>query len=180
VLDDERVLEELAVLRREGLRVGLTSSGARQCEMLERALEIRVDGEPLFDCVQATWNLLEPSAGPVLARAHAAGVGVIVKEALANGRLTPRNREHEFAARGERLATAARRHGVGWDGVALAAALAQPWADVVLSGVVRVDHLTSNLQALAVVDGAALARELADFAEPPDVYWSTRSRLPWN
>jgi aryl-alcohol dehydrogenase-like predicted oxidoreductase len=41
-----------------------------------------------FDTVQATWNLLERSAGPVLAEAHAAGLGVIVKEALANGRLT--------------------------------------------------------------------------------------------
>jgi aryl-alcohol dehydrogenase-like predicted oxidoreductase len=52
---------------------------------------MRVDGVRLFDAVQATWNLLEPSAGPALAEAHAAGLGVIVKEALANGRLTDRN-----------------------------------------------------------------------------------------
>ena len=40
-----------------------------------------------FDCVQATWNVLEPSAGPALAAAHDAGLGVIIKEAVANGRL---------------------------------------------------------------------------------------------
>ena len=34
--------------------------------------------------VQATWNVLEPSAGPALADAHVQGWGVIVKEALAN------------------------------------------------------------------------------------------------
>ena len=40
---------------------------------------------PLFDCVQATWNVMEQSAGPALLEAHEAGLEVIVKEALANG-----------------------------------------------------------------------------------------------
>lgn len=44
------------------------------------------DGAPLFDCVQATWNLLEQSAGGALAEARQAGMDVIVKEAMANGR----------------------------------------------------------------------------------------------
>src|SRR5436305_1641209 len=80
------VVEERARLRAGGLKIGLSTSGPRQAETLRRALDVAVAGERLFDCVQATWNLLEPSAGPVLAEAHAAGVGVIVKEALANGR----------------------------------------------------------------------------------------------
>jgi aryl-alcohol dehydrogenase-like predicted oxidoreductase len=42
----------------------------------------------MFDAVQTTWNLLEPSSADALAKAHAAGITVIVKEALANGRLT--------------------------------------------------------------------------------------------
>jgi hypothetical protein len=36
-----------------------------------------------------TWNFLEPSVGPAAAEAAAAGWAVQVKEALANGRLTP-------------------------------------------------------------------------------------------
>src|SRR6185437_2035239 len=68
VLDDREVREELATLRATGVLVGLTTSGPRQGETIERALE--VGG---FDCVQSTWNLLERSAGPALAAAHEAG-----------------------------------------------------------------------------------------------------------
>ena len=38
-----------------------------QAAIIERALEISIDGLRLFDSVQATWNLLEPSAGSALA-----------------------------------------------------------------------------------------------------------------
>ena len=82
------------------------------------------DDRRLFDAVQATWNLLEPSAAPALETAHASGRGDIVKEALANGRLTIRNRDPEFAARQHALATLAARFDVTTDAVALAAALA--------------------------------------------------------
>src|SRR6185312_17165556 len=86
VLEDRAVLEELARLRaEEGWFTGLSVTGPRQGETVLRALE--VGG---FDCVQATWNLMEPSAGPALREAHRAGLGVIVKEAVANGRLTAR------------------------------------------------------------------------------------------
>ena len=85
VLDDEEVLAELAALRADGVAVGVTVSGSGQVETLDRAL-----GLGLFDAVQATWNLHERSAGSALERAHAAGVRVYVKEALANGRLAGR------------------------------------------------------------------------------------------
>ncbi|MFP2934109.1 aldo/keto reductase, partial [Pyxidicoccus sp. 3LG] len=77
VLEDSAVLSALARLREQRVLVGLSLSGASQAEVLRRALEVRVDGVPLFSCVQATWNLLERSAGPALAEAHAAGWGVI-------------------------------------------------------------------------------------------------------
>jgi aryl-alcohol dehydrogenase-like predicted oxidoreductase len=89
VLEDRGVLEELVKLRGDGLAIGLTTSGARQGETVRRALQVRVAGERPFDVVQATWNPLEPSAGPALAEAKEAGWGVIVKEAVANGRLVP-------------------------------------------------------------------------------------------
>ena len=85
VLDDDDVRQELARLRAGRLHIGFTATGPRQADTIERALE--VGG---FDAVQATWNLLEPSAGPALAAAREAGLGVIIKEAVANGRLTRR------------------------------------------------------------------------------------------
>lgn len=170
VLDDRAVLERLAQARRDGLAIGLTLSGERQAETLQRALAVRIDGAPPFDAVQATWNLLERSAGPALAAAHDAGLGIIVKEALANGRLTARG---DVAA----LHTAARRHGCTPDALALAAALAQPWADVVLSGAATVGQLDSNLAALAV---EANEDELTEVAEGAQRYWATRASLAWN
>jgi aryl-alcohol dehydrogenase-like predicted oxidoreductase len=180
VLDDGAVLDELARLRAAGVRIGLSTSGARQAETIERALSIRRDGARLFDAVQATWNLLERSSERALANAHACGLGVIVKEALANGRLTTRNRDPQLAAPLRALADEAARAGCSVDALAIAAALAQPWAHVVLSGAATPEQLTSNLGAVDVVWTDEIARGLAGLAMAPEVYWRSRSALPWN
>jgi len=179
VLNDRAVLERLARLREEGIAVGLSLSGARQADTLRTAMAVRIDGRPVFDAVQATWNILEPSAGPALRQAHDAGMGVIVKEALANGRLTERNTAPSFAASRRRLEQVARAHGCGLDALALAAVLAQPWVDVVLSGAATVGQLQANLTALAVRWDDATGAALEPIAEDPRQYWSTRSALPW-
>jgi hypothetical protein len=54
VLEDRAVLEELARLRREGWKAGLTVTGPRQGETVRRALGVTLARERLFDCVQAT------------------------------------------------------------------------------------------------------------------------------
>jgi aryl-alcohol dehydrogenase-like predicted oxidoreductase len=164
VFDDGAVLEELGRLRESGLAIGFTTTGPRQRETIERALEVGI-----FDTVQATWNLLERSAGPALEAAHAGGLSVIVKEALANGRLT---------ARGgiELLNEAAQDAGTTPDAVALAAVLAQPWVDVVLSGAATVEQLRSNLTALTLEP----ASDLDALVEDREHYWQERSKLPWN
>jgi len=156
VLDDHAVLAELNTLRTSRLVIGLSVSGLRQTEVIRRALAVSVDGVNPFQSVQATWNLLEPSAGPALAEAHDAGWGVIIKEALANGRLASRDR------------------------VAIAAALANPWVDVVLSGAVTEAQLRSNAAALDVQLSADELAELSNLAEPPDQYWKERGALPWS
>lgn len=180
VLENREVLDELARLRDRGLSIGLSLSGPRQGETLARALEIEIAGQPLFAAVQATWNLLEPSAGPVLAAAHAAGMGVIVKEALANGRLTPRNRAPAFAMQRRLLDDTAASLGVTIDALALAAVLHQPWATVVLSGAASAQQLQSNVAALEIPASASLAATLAPLAEDPEAYWTARSQLDWN
>jgi aryl-alcohol dehydrogenase-like predicted oxidoreductase len=166
VLDDRALLEELSRLRETGLAIGLTVTGAHQAETIERALDVGV-----FDTVQATWNLLEQSASLALAAAHEAGLGVIVKEALANGRLTARG---DVAL----VQELAERSGATPDALALAVVLAQPWADVVLSGAATVETLRSNLAALEL--DIELPPELAELAEDPASYWKERSALPWN
>lgn len=180
VLDDAAVLKHLVLLKEQGVAVGLSLSGARQAATLEKALATRVDGVAVFDAVQATWNLLERSAGEALAAAHAAAMGVIVKEALANGRLTRRNESPHFAAQRQLLARQAERLGTTLDALALAAVLAQPWAGVVLSGAATVEQLNSNLGATRVQWDAEADDALAALVEPAEDYWATRAALEWN
>ena len=175
ILDDRAVLTDLAALRDAGIVVGLTLSGPGQSDTLRRALEVRVDGANPFRCVQATWNLLEPSAGAALAEARQAGWGVIVKEALANGRLAAA----DDAGGREPLRALAAEHGVSTDAVALAAVLAQPWADVVLSGAATVDQLRQNTRAVQLRLRPAGLNALGDLAEPAPDYWARRARLAW-
>ena len=180
VLENRDVLARLASLKSDGIAIGLTVTGPEQPDMIRSALDVRVDGERLFDCVQATWNLLERSAAPALAEATAAGMSVVVKEPLANGRLTARNAGPEFAAHRRTLERIARGHGVTIDAVALAAVLAEPWASVVLSGAATAEQLRSNCKALAVRFSPSELEELASLAEPSREYWATRSKLAWN
>ncbi len=80
---------------------------------------------------------------------------MIIKEALANGRLADRDQE------------------------AMAAALANPWVDIVLSGAVTEAQVRSNVAALAVHPSADELAALSTLAEPPDRYWKERSQLAW-
>jgi aryl-alcohol dehydrogenase-like predicted oxidoreductase len=172
ILENVDVLRELLRLRSSGLVIGLTVTGPNQSDVIRRALEVNVDGVNPFDVVQATWNLLERSAGSALAEAKARGWGVIVKEALANGRLTDRaDGQHVAALRQEAVA---RQTTI--DAIALAAALSQPWADVVLSGAVSTGQLESNVRAVAL---ARESVEWPDIAESPTEYWARRSALVW-
>jgi aryl-alcohol dehydrogenase-like predicted oxidoreductase len=180
VLDRAEVLDALAQLKSEGIAIGLSLSGPGQAATLRRAVELHVGGQPLFDAVQATWNLLEPSAGPALAEAHAAGMGVAVKEALANGRLTSRNADPAYAARLARLRAESQALGASPHALALAAVLAQPWADAVLSGAATADQLHSNLAALNLRLDAEVLSRLQSLAEPPQAYWDYRKAMPWN
>src|ERR1700691_5403706 len=86
---DAALLAALSRRRAEGVIIGLSATGPHQAAMIRRALPLTVDGQPLFTATEVTWNLLEPSVGPAAAEAAAAGWGVLVKEVVANGRLTP-------------------------------------------------------------------------------------------
>jgi aryl-alcohol dehydrogenase-like predicted oxidoreductase len=101
---------------------------------------------------------------------------VIVKEAVANGRLTPHGQGPATSV----LGRVAARHGVGVDAVALAAVLANPWADVVLSGAVTPGQLAANLAAVRVELAPDELEELAALAEPPERYWKQRAALSWS
>ncbi|MCX5139074.1 aldo/keto reductase [Streptomyces sp. NBC_00338] len=172
-LTDKELHARLAGLADEGVSVGLSVSGPAQADAIRAALAVTVDGTPLFRTVQATYNALETSAGPALAEAHDAGLTVIVKEAMANGRLAGTEAPavmREIAA----------EEGLGSDAVALALVLHQPWTGVVLSGAATVGQLAGNLHA-AVLDLDEERRARLDaLVEEPEAYWRHRASLPWS
>jgi aryl-alcohol dehydrogenase-like predicted oxidoreductase len=178
VLSDAAIIDELARMRDNGLVIGLSVSGARQADTIARALDVRRGHERVFASVQATWNALERGATDALIAAHDAGLRIVVKEALANGRLTERGILHEdplAIVRDE-----AHRLGTTADVLALAFVLAQPWADIVLSGAATVPQIESNVQAAKLQVRPDVAERLASLAMSSDEYWRERSRLAWN
>lgn len=174
-LTDAALHRRLAGLAADGVTIGLSASGPGQAAAIRAAIELRVDGVPLFRSVQATWNLLEPGAGAALAEAQEAGCLVIVKEALANGRLAGRENGPATAT----LTEIAEDLASTPDAVALAAVLQQPWAEIALSGAATTAQLAANLRAATLTLTPDELARLSALAEPSERYWQNRSQLAW-
>jgi aryl-alcohol dehydrogenase-like predicted oxidoreductase len=107
-------------------------------------------------------------------------MGVIIKEALANGRLTSRNPDPVFASKLAILEQDASRFASSVDAIALAICLIQPFVDVVLSGAVKEEQVLTNVRSCLVhLDADAVSRLMA-LTEPSQSYWATRKNLAWN
>lgn len=181
VLENEDVLRELETLKStKGWKIGLSVSSPSQSDVLRVALGVKCsDGSHLFDSCQVTYNVLEQTPFDALVEAHEAGLFIIVKEALANGR----------ALKCEPLLEAAERLGESPDTLALAAVIAAPFKPHVLSGAVTTSQLDSNLRAKQLADKLSknttkdeseLDALLKKCRQDSASYWSDRSQLAWN
>ena len=171
LFDDGPLLDALARLRDTGVAVGFSTSGPGQAETILRAMELTRAGGPVFSAVQSTWNLLETSVGEALAVASRRELTVIVKEALANGRLVAEPPAQVLAT--------AEKYGAAPDAMALAAVAAQPWVDRVLLGSAGVEQFAQNLLASEIRLEDEDIADLISQAEDPVQYWARRSGLPW-
>ena len=181
-LEDDALIDAIARLRERGIRAGLTVSGAGQDVAIRRSLEVRRDGERVLDSVQATWNLLERGAESALEDAHHAGMKVVVKESLANGRLTQSNRDEGDALFPTiaRMRELAESRGTTIEMLALSAALARPWADFVLSGAATVGQIQSSVAAQEFAYAPAMEKTLRSVSMDSVAYWRARSVFSWN
>lgn len=181
-LDDNALIDAIAGLKERGIRPGLTVSGAGQDIAVRKSLEVRRDGERVFDSVQATWNLFERGAESALSDAYSAGMKVVIKEVLANGRLTHKNRD------GDALLTpllpqarkVAEERGTTIEMLALSAALSRPWATFVLSGAATVGQIESTVTASARDYNAELDDQLRNLSVSSPDYWRARATFSWN
>lgn len=189
VLTNTEVHAALQRCREElGWSIGLSVSGPRQDDLVREAMSVTVpngdDRVRLFDSVQCTYNLLEQQPGSALTEAHAAGMDIIVKEGMANGRLY----RHELLRRlCDDDPTLRSRHTTP-DQLALAVVLAQPFRPRVLSGAVTPAHLASNRGAVALADvlssepgdDTILTILMAGCRMDSETYWNERAALSWN
>jgi aryl-alcohol dehydrogenase-like predicted oxidoreductase len=106
---------------------------------------------------------------------------VVVKESLANGRLTQANREGgPFSSPIERIGELAEGRGTTIEMLALGAALARPWADFVLTGAATVGQVQSNVAALGLALDPELEEKLRSVSVSSTEYWRARSSFKWN
>jgi aryl-alcohol dehydrogenase-like predicted oxidoreductase len=96
---------------------------------------------------------------------------------VANGRLVPGSTDSQPAAAAAHDLAATLDAGL--DQVAMAAALAQPWAWRVLSGAVTTQQLAQNLAGEHLHLTLDDVRAVTQHAQAPGDYWAERSGRGW-
>jgi len=175
VLTNYGVLTYLDDLKKKGLKIGFSVSGPNQSETIEKAFDIKINGRDLFDSVQVTWNLLENSTTATLKHASSLGKQIIIKEAMANGRLLIKDDPNRQA-----LYKLSDAKGCSLDALCLSAVMHQPFVDIVLSGASNITQLSGNLEAMNIQLNENELDSLKSLREDKHTYWERRSKLVWN
>mgnify|MGYP005992984035 CR=1 FL=1 len=180
ILEDESIHKRLHQLKKENnLIIGLTTTGIHQIEVLKKALEIKVEGEKLFQSFQCTFNILDQSVFSFREELDNLKDSFIIKEALANGRLIPNENYPEYSNLYAFIKLLSEKYNIGEDAIPLRYCLEVFPSAKVLSGVTKSSHLLSNLK---VNDFKLLPSEiekLTDFGISAKEYWQERKELTW-
>ncbi|WP_225034921.1 aldo/keto reductase [Winogradskyella sp. SM1960] len=181
VLTNDAVLARLYELKEEHqLKIGLSSSGTEQVKIIEEARKISFNGEDLFDSFQVTFNLLEPSTYTVLKALLDDGKTIIIKEALANGRVFRNDSFQNYVEAFDYLETLSNKYKVGNDAIAIRFIMDYLNPNLVLSGASDSNQLKQNLKALDFKLTTEEVNTLKSLAVSPEHYWEERSNLEWN
>ena len=78
VLDDSMVIKELESIKKNGLEIGISTSGPEQKKTIEKLLKIN-EKLKLFSFLQSTVNIFEQSCIPILKEAHNQKINIITK-----------------------------------------------------------------------------------------------------
>src|SRR5690606_748387 len=90
VLENSEVLSRLhSIKKSHKIHIGLSTTGDNQVEVLQKAMDIFIEGEQLFQSFQCTYNILEQSIKKIKNKLYHLEDRLIMKEAMANGRLIP-------------------------------------------------------------------------------------------
>lgn len=181
VLDNAEVLHQLYEIKKEtGLKIGISTSGDRQSEILDYASQIKIKNESLFESFQVTYNVLETGTHEILGRLIKAGRLVIVKEALANGRVFRNEDYKHYDSLYADLASLAKKYEVSVDAIALRFIIDHLKPGIVLSGASNTHQLSENLKALNFKLENKELISLKQHAVDSSFYWNERKKLEWN
>lgn len=181
VLENFKVLERLASLKKEhNLKIGLTTTGANQAEVIKKALNITVDGASLFDLFQVTYNFLDQSIHKVSEELIQENKSIVIKEALANGRVFRNESYPHYNKMYEVLESISKKHNVGVDAISLKYCEQTIPNSIILSGASTIRQLQENLKADTFMLSSQDLALLDAFKTPAHYYWSERKKLTWN
>lgn len=180
VLENYEVLQRLLELKKENdLLIGLSTTGDNQAEVLAHALQLQVKGEELFDAFQVSYNILDQSLVELIRQGDGAGKRIIIKEALANGRLLPNQQYSHYQTVYDLVSKLAHKYRVAADAIALRFCLDSLPSFQVLSGASTHKQLEGNLKALNFQLTAQEITQLRGLAISPSNYWAERKKLVW-
>ncbi len=181
VLKNEAVLNELYHLKNEcNLKIGISTTGENQVEVIKKALEVVVEGKPLFETFQSTYNILDQSILTMSDMLKQANKRLIIKEALANGRMFKNPNFPEYQAFYNVLESLSSKYDVGVDAIALQFCASTIPEAVVLSGASTVKQLQENLKMNSFHLTEDDLNRLKTFKVTPEKYWKERKQLKWN
>ncbi len=181
VLENNSVLERMAFLKGEHkLQMGITTTGTNQVEVIKRALDVSIGGMQLFDAFQVTYNILDQSIMSITNELNKQGKKLIVKEALANGRIFRNDKFMHYCNLFDVLETMALKYGVGVDAIALNYCIKNIPESMVLSGASIHAHLEGNIKAKSFALSENEMQQLNGFRISEAMYWDERKLLAWN
>jgi aryl-alcohol dehydrogenase-like predicted oxidoreductase len=181
ILEDKETLTRLGVLKAEyGLLIGLTTSGANQSDIIKKALDIEIGGEDLFDVFQVTYNLLDQSLSQIGKMLLKKKKRIVIKEALANGRIFPNPNYPHYASLYQQLQKLAAKYKVGIDALAIRFCMDSINPFMVLSGASNERQIEENMVATEFKLEQKEITNLQQFSVAPEKYWKERKRLGWN
>ena len=181
VLENQEVLHRLAELKNEHhLKIGLSTTGANQVEVLKKALNVEVDGVQLFEVFQITYNVFDQSASSTIQRITNENKRVVIKEALANGRVFPNPKYSNYSEVYLQLSNLAEKYNVGIDAIALRFCIDSVPVFKVLCGASLEQHLDENLKMNTFQLEESEVALLESLQVNPEKYWQERKQLDWN
>ena len=181
VLKNDAILNRLALLKNEyQIEIGITTTGDNQVEVIKKALDVSIDGKQLFDAFQVTYNVLDQSLEAISNTLFKQNKKVIIKEALANGRLFRNSSYRHYNKLYNTLELLAKEYNVGVDVIALKFCQENIQESIVLSGASNVEHLESNLNINRITLSEEVINELKGFRIDATRYWQERKQLVWN